>query len=320
MKGVRDYLRVIYHWIEASHLARTSIHDPPSHIHAHFINGPTSLAMFLGFICDIPFSFTMHASMIWRDPIALANKLQHCAFCVSISEYNRDYIVSQYGKSIFDKIHVVRCGIEPESIASFTHKQREQGLEILAVGQLNARKGFHYLLEACARLKQLGVEFHCTIVGDGEEREILTETHQRLDLRDSVTLVGSKTQEQIKDYFAAADIFALPCVISKDGWRDGIPVALMEAMAWQIPVVTTNILGLPELVISKRTGMLVEPEDPEMLANTIERLLLDPALRQQLGEAGKEWVEKQFNVDRSAESLATLFEKSQLTTHSDTGK
>ena len=134
MKGVRDYLRVIYHWIEASHLARTSIHDPPSHIHAHFINGPTSLAMFLGFICDIPFSFTMHASMIWRDPIALANKLQHCAFCVSISEYNRDYIVSQYGKSIFDKIHVVRCGIEPESIASFTHKQREQGLEILAVG------------------------------------------------------------------------------------------------------------------------------------------------------------------------------------------
>lgn len=310
MQGPRDYLRLVYHWIEACHLTLFFRANSPDHVHAHFVNGPASLAMFFGLLRDIPFSFTMHASMIWLDPLALANKLSHCAFAASISDYNRHYVESQYGDVAESKIKIVRCGIEPASIPGRATRSDPKSIEILSIGQMNARKGFHILLEACSQLVDLGVELHCTIVGDGEERGRLEEIHRRKKLEGKVELVGAKTQEEIRSYFEAADIFVLPCVISRNGWRDGIPVVLMEAMAWRIPVVTTDILGLPELVVSEETGILVKPEDPEALALAMQRLAREPALRNSLGAAGRSYVEKEFNVDRSAERLAELFASS----------
>lgn len=310
MQGPRDYSRLVYHWIEACHLALFYRKNPPDHVHAHFVNGPTSLAMFFGLLRNIPFSFTMHASMIWLDPLALSNKLSHCAFAASISDYNRRYVESQYAGIADSKIRIVRCGIESGSIPERATRSDLQSLEILSIGQMNARKGFHILLGACSQLAELGVKFHCTIVGDGEERENLEEIHRQKKLGDAVEFVGAKTQEEIRGYFEAADIFVLPCVISQDGWRDGIPVVLMEAMSWEIPVVTTDILGLPELVVSEETGVLVRPEDPNALALAMQRLADDPTLRNSLGAAGRSYVANEFNVDRSARRLAELFESS----------
>ena len=307
VKGPRDYARLIYHWIEACFLNQALRASLPTHIHAHFVNGPTSLAMFLAKLSNRPFSFTMHASMIWRDPIALANKLKACSFCVSISEYNRNYVVTEYDETLKGKIHIVRCGVDIKKISPDSKKEKADKLEILAVGQLNARKGFECLLEACSILKQRGTNFHCSIVGDGEERQRLLELQAELELQTCVELVGAKTQEQLPNYLHLADVFALPCTISRDGWRDGIPVALMEAMAWEIPVITTNILGLPELVRHEDTGLLIQPEHPEGLADAIERLHDEPAFAKSLARSGRTWVEEEFNVDVSAQRLAKLF-------------
>ncbi len=306
-KNARDYGRLAYHWLEASYLHKHFNSGTIDHIHAHFVNGPSSIAMFLSLISGVRFSFTMHASMIWLDPIALRNKLHLSVFGISISEFNKEYVLSEYGESFRSKIHIVRCGIEPQKIPDSRRQPRSLRREILGVGQLNARKGFHILIEACWILAQRGQDFHCTIVGDGEERQRLDEMRIRLNLEDRISLVGAKRQEELFDYMQSADIFALPCVISAGGWRDGIPVALMEAMAWRIPVITSDILGLPELVGHEETGLLCEPSDAEDIANSIERLITDSNLCSRLADSGARWVLAEFNVEESALRLAKLF-------------
>lgn len=309
VKGVRDYARLIYHLIEAAYLARRMRHERPDHLHSHFINGPTSIAMFLGRLLDVPYSFTMHASMIWLDPIAFSNKLETADFCVSISEYNRQYVLETYGSGYADKIHVVHCGIEPDKLArDVPCKVPGDTLHLLGVGQLNRRKGFHILIPALAALRDRNVDFDCTIVGDGAERNALQAQIATHDLGDRVRLAGALLHEDVKHELARADAFVLPCVISEDGWRDGIPVALMEAMAYGIPVVSTDILGLPELIDHGTGGLLVPSGDVEALADALQMLAHDSDLRESLGRNGRAKVLSDFNNARSAERLQDLIE------------
>ncbi len=309
VKGPRDYARLIYHLIEAAYLARRMRHKLPDHLHSHFINGPTSIAMFLGRLLDVPYSFTMHASMIWLDPIAFSNKLETAAFCVSISEYNRQYVLDTYGSGYADKIHVVHCGIEPGKLArEVPSKASGDKLRLLGVGQLNRRKGFHVLIPALAALRDRNVDFDCTIVGDGAERNALEEQIASLELGERVRLAGALLHEDVKRELERADAFVLPCVISEDGWRDGIPVALMEAMAYGLPVVSTDILGLPELIEHGTGGLLVPSGDVEALTDALQRLANDRGLRDTLGRNGRAKVLSDFNNARSAERLQDLIE------------
>ncbi|HNP35116.1 MAG TPA: glycosyltransferase family 4 protein [Woeseiaceae bacterium] len=309
MQGPRDYLRLMYHLVEAAYLARRMRHKPPEHIHSHFINGPTSIAMFLGLLLDVPYSFTMHASMIWRDPIAFRHKLRTSAFCVSISEYNRRYVLETYGQRFADKIHVVHCGIDPRAVTGLpSRKAGGEKFRILAVGQLNRRKGFHVLIPALATLKRSGQKFVCTIIGEGAERPILEKLINEHDLGEQVTLAGAVLHEQVQAHLEAADAFVLPCVISEDGWRDGIPVALMEAMHRELPVISTEILGLPELIENGVSGLLVPAGEVEALAKAIVTLASDPEYCHRLGQNGRAKVLEEFNNDKSAARLHALIE------------
>lgn len=309
MKNARDYVRLAYHLMEACYLYGKYRNRGIQHLHAHFVNGPSSVAMFLSIVLDVPYSFTMHASLIWLDPVALYNKLDTCKFCASISEYNRDYVISEYGTRFFEKIEIVRCGIDMEKLVAIERRETTEAkpFTIVGVGQLTKRKGFHVLIKACGILKDRGLEFQCLIVGEGTQRTDLESLITRHQLGDMVTLEGAQPQEEIPSYLRQADIFALPCVIADDGWRDGIPVALMEAMAHEIPVVSTNILGLPELIDSGENGVLVESGDALALADSIESLMHSDDLRHNLGEKGVEKIESDFNVERSVEKLAVLF-------------
>ena len=179
---------------------------------------------------------------------------------------------------------------------------------LLGVGQLNRRKGFHVLIPALALVRDAGLDFCCTIVGDGAERPALEKQLDEHRLRDNVTLVGALLHEQVHEQLRAADTFVLPCVISEDGWRDGIPVALMEAMHNRVPVISTNILGLPELIEDQVSGLLVAPNNPEQLAHAILRLAGNPALCRQLGAGGRDKVLQDFNNDKSAAALQGLIE------------
>jgi glycosyltransferase involved in cell wall biosynthesis len=308
MQGIRDYARLIYHLVEGAYLSRKLDMGSYRHIHAHFINGPTSIAMFLSEISGVPFSFTMHASMIWLDPIAFSNKLDRCAFCASISEYNKNYVSQQYGAHFAKKIHIVHCGIDPEP-DSIGVKIREPGepMNILGVGQLNARKGFHVLIESCGLLRDSGISFRCKIVGGGEQHSELERLVRRHNLEDLVTLTGPVKHEVVEQLLAECDLFVLPCIISKDGWRDGIPVALMEAMFHERAVISSRILGIPELIEDEVSGRLVEAEQPRELAAAITELAAEPEVCARLAVKGREKVLEEFNNSKSAATLAGLF-------------
>jgi glycosyltransferase involved in cell wall biosynthesis len=305
----RDQARLAYHLLEGGYLAWRYRNSGIQHIHAHLINGPTSLAMFTSMMLGISFSFTMHASMIWLDPIAFRNKLRRCKFCVSISDYNRRYVLEQYGSEHAGKIHVIHCGLDPEHEPEPRGGESGGALSIVGVGQLNPRKGFHVLIPACGILRDRGVEFRCTIVGEGAQRAELERLIEEHGLGNSVTLTGALPHARIDAVLGQADMFVLPCVISKDGWRDGIPVALMEAMFAELPVISTSILGLPELIDDAVSGLLVPPEDPARLAEAIAALR-DGEMRRKLGENGRVKILREFNNDKSARSLAALFDAS----------
>ena len=309
VKVPRDYFRLSYHIIEAAYLALHLKDDRPDHIHCHFINGPTSIGMFLGILLDIPYSFTMHASMIWLDPVAFRNKLQTCAFCVSISEYNKRYVLKTYGERFDPKIHIVHCGIDPDADRMDKGTRSDDSVfRILGVGQLNRRKGFHVLIPALRMLLDQGVDFHCTIIGDGDQMQLLSRLIDSNEVGSHVTMAGAVLHEEVESSLWRSDAFVLPCVISEDGWRDGIPVALMEAMFCQLPVVSTDILGLPELIDNDLSGLLVPADDVEALTVALQRLAGDSELRKSLGANGRNKVLKDFNNELSALKLLEYFE------------
>lgn len=312
MRSPRDYLRLGYHLIEACYLASELRKNKPDHIHSHFVTSATSIAMFLSVLLNVPFSFTMHASAIWIDPIALKTKLSTCRFCVSISEYNMNYVLSTYGEEWGPKFNIVHCGIPFHEMPDIQPRSAEsrKELEVLAVGQLMVRKGYHVLIEAARILRDRRVAVNWTIVGEGEERPRLERMISEYGLEKQITLVGAKLHEEIPEFLAKSDVFTLPCVIGDDNTRDGIPVALMEAMAWRLPVVSTNILGLPELIETGKDGILVDSGSSSALADAIQELAASETLRRQIGEAGALKVQREFNSMLSAKQLGDLFDAS----------
>ena len=312
MKGPRDYVRLAYHLAEACYLSVHLADDLPEHIHCHFVTGATSIGMFLSTLTDVPYSFTMHASAIWIDPIALRNKLETCAFCASISDYNRRYVTETYGAQWRDKINIVHCGIQ---IPDTQRSPREDSgaddkVSVLAVGQLMKRKGYHVLVEAARIIRDAGEPIEWTIVGEGNQRPMIESKIEAYGLQDEINMVGAQPHEMIAGFLDRADVFTLPCVVGDDNTRDGIPVAMMEAMAWRLPVVSTNIVGLPELIESGVDGILVDQESPEQLAAAIVRLASSPELRQTIGNAAAAKVDREFNAVKSAGQLGELFRNS----------
>lgn len=312
MKGPRDYARLAYHLVEACYLSRSLSGNSPEHIHCHFVTGATSIGMFLSTLTGVPFSFTMHASAIWIDPIALRNKLEESSFCASISEYNKRYVLSTYGQEWNDKINVIHCGIEmPETRYSpSTATGDDEPVSVLSVGQLMIRKGYHVLVDAARIVRDSGLKVKFTIVGEGNQRPLLEDKIAEYELHDSINLVGAQPHERIANFLDDADIFTLPCVVGDDNTRDGIPVAMMEAMAWRLPVVSTNIVGLPELIESGVDGILVEAESPQQLAEAIIELAKSPNDRKRIGHSALGKVEREFNSVRSARQLGDLFQRS----------
>lgn len=309
MKAPRDHVRLAYHLVEACFLMRAVGNSPPNHIHCHFVTGATSIGMFLSELLQVPFSFTMHASMIWIDPIALGTKLQKCRFCASISEYNRDFVCEQYGEQLRSKIHIVRCGIALDELEQEPPPGASRGgfRQILSVGQLMKRKGHHVSIEAASILRKELPDLRWTIVGEGNQRELLERLIAKYGLEGIVTLAGAQPHERIAEYLRDADAFVLPCVIGDDLTRDGIPVALMEAMAWGVPVISTDVVGVPELISDGVDGILVPSDDAPALADALRSLSQSPELVSQFSDAGYRKIEREFNSARSSEKLAQLF-------------
>ena len=210
----------------------------PDHLHAHWATFPSTAAMLAARRVQVPFSFTAHAHDIFLEDHLLMEKLRQAAFGVTISEFNRRYLAEKVAPSANECIRIVHCGVALDDFA-FRPEGREPGF-IVAVGRLDEIKGFVHLIDACALLVKRGVKFDCSIIGEGPLRGALQSRIDAARLGACVRLLGARPQEEVHHYLSNAAVFVLPSVVTKRGDRDGIPVALMEAMAVGLPVVSTS--------------------------------------------------------------------------------
>ena len=268
-----------------------------SHVHAHYATHPALAAWIVSRFTNIPYSITVHAHDIFVNRTMLKQKLQDASFVRAISGYNKKFLCEKYGDWLADKINVIHCGINPDMYESTAKKDRKV-FQIISVGSLQEYKGHEYLVKACNLLKEKKVPFKCVIVGGGERQRFLFELINALALQKEVILAGSKTEEEVAAYLSRADCFVLPSIITGTGKMEGIPVVLMEALASKLPVIASEISGIPELIEDNQTGLLVSPQSPDMLAEKIIWMIEHPVESEEMAQAGYQKVLEEFNLKR----------------------
>ena len=284
-----------------------------SHVHAHFASHPAAAGFIIHRLVGIPYSFTAHGSDLHRDRHMLREKVAESALVVAISDYNRELILSECQGKYQNQVTVIHCGVDTEVFRPRSHEtpyeKGENPFMILCVGTLHEVKGQAYLIEACRTLQERGTDFVCHFVGDGEDRKALTTLVEQGGLSDKVRFHGRLTRDEIARLLLDADVLVAPSVPTRDGRREGIPVVLMEAMGSGVPVIASNISGIPELVKDQQTGLLVPPRDAVSLANALERYLTDSDLRRRLGQAGRDKVVEDFDLKKNTAKLAQYFSR-----------
>ena len=273
-----------------------------AHLHSHFCNDPTTVAYFASRLCGIPYSFSAHAKDIYtQHPDQLAAKVTHARFVTTCTAANAAHLQRHANGST----PVLRCyhGVETDRYQP-GDRARTGVPHVLSVGRLVEKKGFPVLLDALARLRDRGVGFRCTIVGVGPLEGELREQRRRLRLEDHVELPGAYAENALAAFYREVDVFALACEVEANGDRDGIPNVVVEAMASGLPVVSTNVSGLPECVEHGVTGLLVPERSPEALADAIGELVSNADRARALGRAGRLRVEREFAAERNVRPIA----------------
>ena len=283
------------------------------HLHAHFCHGATTVAWLVSVITGLPFSFTAHAKDIYCASLnpagLLRRKMRAARFVVTCTEANRKYLhevePAANVRCIYHGLNAEFAGLLANSVNT---PDKHPKLRALGVGRLVPKKGFDVLVEACAILKRRGFNFETVIVGEhGEHEAALRNQIEVHGLQDEVRFTGPMDQAQLYDEYQNADVFCLPCRVLDNGDRDGLPNVLMEAMACGLPVITTPVSGIPEIIDDGHNGALVPPNDAEALANAILRISGDPMLARNLGRAGRLTVLEHFDGNKTAVELAALF-------------
>lgn len=277
-----------------------------THVHAHFASSATSVAYYLHQLVGMQYSFTAHAKDIFINTVApevLLRKMRDARFVITISDYNETFLSAI---SPGTKLHRIYNGLDINQFSPNGTQPNDKPL-VLAVGRLVEKKGFHDLIRAAAILKEQGVEFECRIIGTGEQEKKLRNLIQKLGVNDVVNMPGPMPREELIGLYPTASVFAAPCVIGKDGNRDGLPTVIIEAMALGVPVVSTPVTGIPEIVRHGETGHIVPESSPEALAESIKQLISDRNSAQKMATAGRELIESQFNLHTNVRELQELF-------------
>ena len=290
---------------KVAHAARTMEAEGVEHVHCHFSNHPAAAGFVIHRLTGIPYSFTAQGSDLHVDRHMLREKVAEAAFVVTISAYNRDLILRECGPQWLEKVVVIHSGIETGFFEPSNNGRPRGRFNILCVGTLHEVKGQAYLIDACRSLSESGVDFACRFVGEGKDRPMLERRITAAGLEGRIRLLGQRARGEVLELLRSADVLVTPSVPTKQGKREGIPVVLMEALATGIPVVASDISGIPELVEDGRTGLLVPPRDSAALGHALLRLHGDEALRRQLGRAGRLKVEREFDAYANAGRLAS---------------
>jgi glycosyltransferase involved in cell wall biosynthesis len=295
----------------AVHLARLLERDGRvAHLHAHFAHDPALVALLASGLTGIPFSFTAHARDLYQLAArALIERAKAASAIVTCCAANQDYLRRALPEPLHARIRLIYHGADVEAFTppAASTPAPDAAPVILSVGRLVEKKGFPDLVEAFGVLKQAGLHFCAMIYGDGPLREALAARIDQLGLGEVVTLAGVKRQRDLTPIYQTAAIFALTPSITADGDRDGIPNVLVEAMACGLPVVSTAVAGVPELVIHQHNGLLSQPHDVMGIAAGLAELLSNADRRNRLGAAARRTVETGFSLSAGARSLAAIF-------------
>ncbi|GAB4554343.1 MAG: glycosyltransferase family 4 protein [Pleurocapsa sp.] len=305
--GAGERASVVY---QAAWLAREVRLRGITHLHAHFGSVATSVARLAAHFADVPYTFTAHAKDIFHDSVILEDmtrKIGDSAGVVTVSDYNRRYLQQVYG-DVANSVRRIYNGLD---LSQFTYASPQQRPPlILTVGRLVEKKGLPILIDACALLREWGCEFQCQIVGVGELTASLTAQIASLGLSETVSLVGARPQNEVFELMQQAAVFAAPYIIGKDGNRDGLPTVLLEAMALGTPCVGTDVTGIPELIRHQETGLIVSQNNAKALAQALQKMLQNPALRVKFASEARKLMESEFDIHTNAAALRKLFQSS----------
>ncbi|GAB4257782.1 MAG: hypothetical protein Kow0027_25120 [Saprospiraceae bacterium] len=274
-------------------------------IHAHFFTAPAETALYLSVLTGIPYGGTAYAMDLYVDDSGLETKLHHARYINGTTKYNEAFIRSRL-KADKDKALTLYYGIptseklpEPIPHDKFT---------FVAVGRLVEKKGFKYLLEACAILKQKGYDFRCRIIGSGPLEEEFRNRIRELGLEEVVEMPGFVAPNEMEKEYRAGDVLAAPCVVAANGDVDGLPNVCLEAMHCGLPVISTTISGIPEGVEEGVNGWLIPPNDTAALAEAMEKALNEKNLAQ-MRVASHRMVREKFDVQKNALPIRDLLLK-----------
>jgi glycosyltransferase involved in cell wall biosynthesis len=304
----RRKMATVRHFLQAGHLTATRLLDGPvAHLHAHFCHTPTSVALFAAELTGLPFSFTAHAKDIYTsEPEQLRRKIRRARFVVTCTLYN-----SRYLEKLADggtPIHTIYHGIDVDFFGFAPPAPAALPFRILSVGRLVAKKGYDDLLLALKILDDAGVDFAFTHIGSGELDGQVRRLVRALALERRVRLLGTQPHEEVIEHYRQAHCFVLASKVAANGDRDGIPNVLVEAMAVGLPVVSTRVSAIPELVEDGVSGTLVEAASPVSMARAIMDLLAHPAKIQEQTRRARMRVEQDFNSRRCVLRLQELLQ------------
>jgi len=295
--------------LQAARLSRSIVERGIIHLHAHFGTVATVVARLAAKITGVSYSFTAHAKDIFHEIVVedvLRKKLADAAGVITVSEFNVAYLKDKYADAATG-VELIYNGLDLDDFRLEVYGDRTPLL--LGVGRLVEKKGFSYLLEACALLRARGAVFRCEIVGGGVLESALQEQLQRLELGDIVKLCGPMSQSDVKMKIREARLLAAPCVHAQDNDRDGLPTILLEAMALGTPCISTPVTGIPEVLSHDETGLMVAERNEIELADACERLLSDQQLCESLVRAGRRMVEQKFDIERNTAQIRAFFSR-----------
>jgi len=300
-RSVRDRIRTLFHYCEGLCFAQALRYSEKiTHIHAHYASHPSTVAMVASIITGIPFSFTAHAYDIWEDKLFLIDKVRAALFVITCTAYGRECLLKTCNNEGEDKVITVYHGVDTTRF-KLGPKVETNRKVLLNIGRLHPEKGQINLISACERLKDEGYEFTCYIVGDGELYEFFRQVIKDKGLDSIMTLTGRVFQEKIMDYYRMADIFVLPSL------QENLPNVLLESLAVGVPVIASNIAGIPEVVKDGNTGVLVSPDSVEELTRAIKHILDDRDFRSNIALNGMNLVHSSFDIEHCIDKLLHVY-------------
>lgn len=302
LKTFRDYCISIYF---ASKLEK----NQKFHFHAHFAFLAVDIASLLSKINKTKYSLTMHAQDIYTNEEKLRRVISDCSFLITCTEYNKKYLNEITFHEFENKIHRIYHGIDTSNwICKKTKPLENSPTKILCIARLVEKKGLVYLLEAMHKLINEGLNIQCTIIGEGTLKEELANYIEDNNLEKYIVLLDFQPQDIVKYILLKSDIFVLPSIIAENGDRDGLPNVIVEAMTLGIPVISTGISAIPEMIENRHTGLLVKDKDANAIVSAVKELISDENLYSSIVENAKRKIKSELEIQHCTDHLINVYE------------